>query len=1111
MTMRTVVVPLLVGAVFGGVAFSAVGAQPAKLRSRTYFMPQDFETKRPDGRFECHATFAWDYVRRMVPEYSFDKVKDASEMAAWRAKVRGKLRELLQIPEPLPKLEFKLISDEPRDGYRLYRYEFYPEDRLVIPILVLVPEAVIREKRKVPAMVCMPGSGASLNSLAGEPEPKEYSSHYPARNRQAWHYAQIGMIGVAIENPGTAESGLPEAQHWLTQNQFARFMILAGRSNWGFMVEHVLETIEFLKNHPNVNPKQIGVSGMSLGCIPALYAAVASDDVAAVVYNDFVSSWAANAVSATTRISYVDPRRPFGFHRWFDDEPDLMAAVAPRPMIFTEGGAWKGVIEKVQRAYRMSGAEDNLCIRYYEKYSDVTQRKHEDVDLHKATNLTDDEYLNYSNVDARDHSFHPDVNLPWIAKTFFGKAEFDNETWREIYASVAWPEFTYRPFYKRPDYEQLRREALDRKRLVIWDDDGCDMTHYPYQRPDLVKYPASVRHFECVFLEATERTKVDAIGYSGTMGFGYFTALKTGGDVNTNCFAEGNEPWRNAVNEFKALGHDSMEMATAFARRNGREIFLSLRFNDNHDCSETVEKPGIMLSPFKIKNPEVRFGHGHSLKCCGRNAADFAQEKVRAFAKKYVRGYLENYDLDGIEFDFFRHPQLFRTVGLGGHATPAELELMTQLMKDFRAMAEEVGRKRGRPFVLAARVPDSFEYCKAIGIDLDAWLKAKTLDFLIVGGYFQLNTWKTMVDAVHRYGIKCYASIDETRIHRVKGVRCLSGRDSKECWIARMAEAMASGADGVNLFNFEYFDHELQREVLNYDVRNLDGIDKVYFATYVGGGGYVPKSFLVGGDDYLKNKGVNPARPVKLKAGNEHAFEFAFGDDLSVPAKKGKDTLVPRLTMTLLCEGMDDDVPEVKVNGRVLANGSRVGERVVYRLDAKTFVKGANAVSVKAASDGVLHDFSVRVRFLKEGAEIDAGYAFSNLPKGPFKELKSAFGVWKADAGNAEVYVDDHDTDCRAVRIVGGDGRTVTLECVKPMPSDGLAIRLERFTGRFPYAIRVEARQEDGAWQEVYAESGNIPTKARRKINFKKLAKPVTSFRISASNSGVLIWPAAGS
>jgi len=511
-------------------------------------------------------------------------------------------------------------------------------------------------------------------------------------------------------------------------------------------------------------------------------------------------------------------------------------------------------------------------------------------------------------------------------------------------------------------FESQRQALREKRRLVIWDDDGCDMSVYPYRLKDLAAQPASVRHFERVFLEATERTKLDTIGYSGTMGFGYFTALRTGGYVNTNRLNGADEPWRNAVNEFKALGHDAMDLATAFARRHGREIFLSLRINDNHDCLEKVEKPGPMLSPFKVDNPEVRFGHGCRLKCCYANAADFAQEKVRAFVRKFVRGYLENYDLDGIEFDFFRHPQLFRTVGLGGHATAAELATMTQLMKDFRAMADEVGRKRGRPFLLGARVPDSFAYCKAIGIDLDAWFKAGTLDFLVVGGYYQLNAWKTSVEAVHRYGVKCYASLDETRIPNVKDVRCLPGRDDKACWIARIAAAMASGADGVNLFNLAYFNHEVQRQIMSYDIRDLDGIDKIYFATYVGGGGYLAKNFLVGGDAYAAIRDLNPTHPVKLARGAEKAFDVVVGDDFKAAARKGR---VPQIVVTLLCEGMAAGVPAVTVNGRALTGGVRTDDRVTYPAAASLFVKGENHVCVTAPADGVLHDFSMSVTFRK--------------------------------------------------------------------------------------------------------------------------------------------------
>ena len=508
-------------------------------------------------------------------------------------------------------------------------------------------------------------------------------------------------------------------------------------------------------------------------------------------------------------------------------------------------------------------------------------------------------------------------------------------------------------------FDTLKREAVNRQRLVIWDDDGCDMTHYPYQRPDLAKQPASVRNFELVFLAATESTKADVIGYSGTMGFGYFTALRTGGDVNTNHFADANEPWRNAVNEFAAMGKDALDMATEFARRNGKEIFLSLRFNDNHDNSH----PAIMLSPFKKDNPEVMVGHEHRIKCCGKNAADFAQEKVREFVKKYMRGYMENYDLDGIEFDFFRHPQLFRTVAKGGHATAEELATMTQLMRDFRAMAEEVGRKRRRPFVLCARVPDSFDYCRAIGIDLDAWLRAGALDFLVVGGYFQLEPWWETAKRVHGYGVKCYASLDETRIEGMvrgnKG-RMLPGRNDKSCWIARISAAMASGMDGVNLFNIEYFKHEDQRYIMSHDIRDLDGIDKTYFSTYVGGGGYMPQNFLVGGMDYWKTTGVNPAYPEKLAKGVRHKFEFVFGDDLAAAKRKGRTA---KVTVSVLTDLNGAALPKVKVRGKALSGVLQKDGVATFAADAKTFVKGANMVEIAAHEDMTLHDFSVRVMY----------------------------------------------------------------------------------------------------------------------------------------------------
>ena len=396
---------------------------------------RDFETDRADGKFDRSVGFAMDYLRRMKPAYSFDNVETAEEMPAWRAKVRAKLKELLQVGDDM-KRDFRLLSSEDRDGYRLSRYEFYPEEALAVPILVLEPSCALQTGAKVPAVVCLPGSGASLDSLAGEPD--DSANRFPLRNRQAWWYVKMGMVAVALENPATARNGERGVSHFVTQAQFARIMSIAGRSGWGFMVEHVLQAVEFLKAHPLVDQRRIGVSALSLGCIPALYSAVLSDDISALVYNDFVTSWAIRAMAQTEGDGQcgvgrkIDARRPFGFYRWFDDEPDLMAAIAPRPMILSEGGPWKRHIEKVKRAYALAGASDKLRVAYYARFAEPSARKFEDVDLATVTGLDADGYLLRANVDAKEHSFHPDVNLPWLAETFFGKAELPEGLMQQV-------------------------------------------------------------------------------------------------------------------------------------------------------------------------------------------------------------------------------------------------------------------------------------------------------------------------------------------------------------------------------------------------------------------------------------------------------------------------------------------------------------------------------------------------------------------------------------------------------------------------------------------------------------------------------------------------------
>ena len=144
------------------------------------------------------------------------------------------------------------------------------------------------------------------------------------------------------------------------------------------------------------------------------------------------------------------------------------------------------------------------------------------------------------------------------------------------------------------------------------------------------------------------------------------------------------------------------------------------------------------------------------------------------------------------------------------------------------------------------------------------------------------------------------------------------------------------------------------------DIRDLDGVDKLYFGTYVGGGGYMPQHFLVGGWDYYKTTGVNPAHPIALDAGATHRFELIVGDDFAAARRRGRK---PRITVQVLTDLAGAALPVVTVNGHALAGGAAEDGIATFLSDDSIFVKGVNTVEIAAPEETTLRDFSMRVRF----------------------------------------------------------------------------------------------------------------------------------------------------
>jgi hypothetical protein len=139
------------------------------------------------------------------------------------------------------------------------------------------------------------------------------------------------------------------------------------------------------------------------------------------------------------------------------------------------------------------------------------------------------------------------------------------------------------------------------------------------------------------------------------------------------------------------------------------------------------------------------------------NALNFANSEVRTkfllTVKAGVNKLARRHRLDGIELDFTRHSVLFKSVADGGLASKNQLDQITDLVRTIRMHLDDTGAKRGRPVLLMIRIPDSVKFCKAIGIDIENWLKEGLVDMIVNSDYYILTPIRQFSEFCHKYNV----------------------------------------------------------------------------------------------------------------------------------------------------------------------------------------------------------------------------------------------------------------------------------------------------------------------------------------------------------------------
>lgn len=466
---------------------------------------------------------------------------------------------------------------------------------------------------------------------------------------------------------------------------------------------------------------------------------------------------------------------------------------------------------------------------------------------------------------------------------------------------------------------RARHNAAWRPRRLVFNNDGDD--HIYAESADVAGLLANRT-------TPLERSQVSTIVYCTSRPFGMFTHNTKVGDVLLQKDIVGH---RNIVPDLIEQGTDPLQAMIGFCRKNKIEILWSMRMNDTHDAGHRPDRPHFFFSNFKREHPECLLGTPAKKPRIGAwSAVDYGSELVRDTAFRVFEEICTVYDVDGIEMDFFRHLVFFRSVAEGGSATEADREAMTALVRRTRRMMDAVSIDKQRPLILTVRVPDSVDYCRAIGLDIEQWLREGLIDIMVAGGDFRLSPWTESVALGRRHGVPVWCDLDPAPKSRRDGE---FNRNGIRATRARAAAAWQAGAAAVYYFNWFDPRHVMWRETG--DPKLLRTMPKLYFANVTGRTGYLnPGACLLDWRRFDQRTQPHPGAARRFAPSSPLNFDIELG--------KEDPTVAARLHVLAIGSGM-----EASLNGVPLHASAPEGHWQRFAVPADLLRPGVNTCRLR--------------------------------------------------------------------------------------------------------------------------------------------------------------------
>ena len=423
---------------------------------------------------------------------------------------------------------------------------------------------------------------------------------------------------------------------------------------------------------------------------------------------------------------------------------------------------------------------------------------------------------------------------------------------------------------------QARHRAQHRRRRLIYNDDGCG----PLMQPG-VNHPDAFLNGPHSRLRPLPGSQVDSIFFcsGATHVLNHHTEVaESYADVAERYGIAGE--WQTFAANLRSLEKkktDAVKLTIGFCRKHGMEVVYSHRINDIHNQFLEVERSTWFRQhpEYWINTPEnaAKAGGGDSPRHWW-SALDFERPQVWEHLWAIQREVCRQYDLDGVDTDYFRSPMFFRPNLDYMPATDAQLDLLTGFQRGLREIHLAAGTQRGRPILTVARVPATVETCRHVGIDITRWIADRLVDVLILGGGYVPFTEpiSELVQIARSAGIPVYSTISAS------GMRGPENRySSHAAWRGAASNMWRAGVNGIMAFNLFPKERDARFGDLG-SPTTLTGKDKLFVID--------PKRILEG--DLVQGIEQSQALPLPLPAdGSALLCALPVGDDLAVAAREG--------------------------------------------------------------------------------------------------------------------------------------------------------------------------------------------------------------------------------